>query len=159
MVQVGDVIRLRGSVFESELSKSEWQSKYLYEDTFKYVALRFSALNQPGDMAKTFFGSSESIVEDIECVYEGQPLIVLTNLFRIVYPAALEDREISVIPPMEKMFRTNEAESQLIKNLEFCEAKYLEGIFSIMERENNKFAMYKTGFYMIKNEGKWEGKY
>ncbi len=107
-------------------------------------------------MAKTFFGSSETIVEDIEYDYEGQPLVVLTNSFRIIFPSALENHEVTINSLGNEKPVVYESEKKLIEDLEFFEQHYLEGTFTVMERENNKFASYKTGLYMMLREGKWK---
>lgn len=164
MVKVGDVIRLRPSIFDGEYQTAEWSNKYLYEDQFRYVALRFKNLEQPGDRAKTIFGSSETVVEEIEnddngqpWVVDGLPFIVLTDKFRIIYPEALKQREINTLPSKQVSLKSFESEKRLIDDLEFFEQKYLEGLSNILERENNKYASYRTGFYMMKGEGKWKG--
>lgn len=163
MIKVGDVIKLRPSVFEKEYQECEWANKYLYEDQFEFISLRFKNMDQRGDVAKTFFGSSETIVEKIEndddgqpWIVNGQPFIVLTDKFTIIYPEALKKNEISVSPAEEADFNIVKSEKQLINDLEFFEQGYLEGIFNVMERENNKLDTYKRGFYMMKSEGKWK---
>lgn len=106
-------------------------------------------------MAKTFFGSSETIIEEIE--YDnGQPSIVLTDKFRIIFPNALENKEVISCGIEREAPVIYHSEKELIKNLELFEQYYLEGLFTVMERENNKFAFYKTGFYMMLREGKWK---
>ncbi len=123
---------------------------------FEFVSLRFTNLRQNGDMAKTFFGSSESIIEEIEYDSEEQPFIVRTNNFRILYPNAIEHNEIKVLPYESSRFKLIKSEKELIDNLEFFERKYLEGLFSVLERENNKLDQYKLGLTMMIREGKWK---
>jgi hypothetical protein len=163
MVEIGDIIKLRPSVFAEEFHKYgdatygyPWSEKYLYEDRFEYVSLRFRLLGQPGDMAKTFFGSSETIVEDIEYDYDGQPLVLLTSSFRIICPNALEKDEVTICSFGKEAPEVYQSEKDLIENLEFFEQQYLEGTFSVMERENNKFDHYRLGLYMMLREGKWK---
>jgi len=107
-------------------------------------------------MAKTFFGSSETIVEEIEYDYNGQPFIILTTNLRIIYPKALENNELSHYPLVESDFRPIQSEKQLIDDLESFELDYLKGIFNVMERENNKSDFYKYGLYAMLREGKWK---
>jgi hypothetical protein len=163
MIKVGDVIKLRPSVFDKEYQTCEWSNKYLYEDQFQHISLRFKKLNQPGDRVKTIFGSSETVVEEIEKDDEGNPwfvdglpFILLTDKFEIVFPEALKKKEIAVLSSEDIGLKSLASEKQLIEDLEFFEQNYLEGIFNVLERENNKNAAYRTGFYMMKREGKWE---
>ena len=156
MIKVGDVIKLRSSIFDNEFETFNWTDKYLYEDQFEFVSLRFKALGQPGDMAKTFFGSSETIVNEIENDHEGKPFIVLTDNFRIIYPEALRKNEIRVYSMVETDFKAIQSEKELIDDLEFFELKYLEGHFSVMERENNKYDKYRFWLFMMIREGKWK---
>jgi|GEM_PF-3180374 len=155
MIKIGDIVKLRPSVFAQEFQAREWSTKYLYEDPFEHVSLRFKKLGQPGDMARTIFGGSETVIEEIENDDHDQPFLVLTDSFRIVYPEALRKKEISVSSPSELTVKVCQAEKRLIEDLEFFEQKYLEGIFTVMERENNKLHYYKQGFYMMKREGRW----
>ena len=106
-------------------------------------------------MARTIFGSSETIIEEIENDSDDQPLIVLTDRFRIICPNALQKNEVSISPPSKATFKASQAEKELIENLEFYEQKFLEGFFDVMERENSKLAAYKTGYFMMKTEGRW----
>jgi hypothetical protein len=118
MVKVGDIIKLRPSVFEEEYPTSEWSEKYLYEDQFKHVSLRFRNLGQQGDMAKTIFGSSETVVEEIgndddgfPWMVDGQPFILITDRFIIIYPEALRRNEITVLPFEDSIFKSFETET------------------------------------------------
>jgi hypothetical protein len=156
MIKVGDVIKLRPSIFDKEFQKYNWTNKYLYEDQFEFVSLRFRTLGQPGDMAKTIFGSSETIIDEIENDSDENPFIVLTSNFRIIYPEALRNNEIIVSPFVESDFKTFHSEKALIDDLEFFEQEYLGGLFSVMERENNKLDKYKLGLFMMIREGKWK---
>lgn len=156
MIDIRAVVQLRPSFFENEFEKADWSNKYLYEDQFKGVSLRFKKLGQPGDIAKTIFGSSLTIIDEIEYDHDGCPFIILTNNFTITYPVAFENNEIKVYPAGQITFEAIKAEENLISDLEFFELNYLEKIFNVMERENNKFAMYKLGFYLMIREGKWK---
>lgn len=158
MIRIGDVIKLRPSIFEREFSspQCEWLNKYMYEDQFELVSLWFGSMGQNGDIARTIFGSSESIINQIEYLENGQPFEVITDVFRIILPAALEKNELTVTSYDKKTFRPCKADKDLNEDLEFFEKEYLNGMFSIMERENNKMDMYKLGFYLMKREGKWK---
>ena len=56
---------------------------------------------------------------------------------------------------MEHDFKPVQSENELIGDLEFFEKEYLKGLFSIMERENNKLDKYKFWLSMMIREGKW----
>lgn len=107
-------------------------------------------------MAKTIFGSSETIVEEIKNDFEGLPPVVLTSYFRIIFPNALTKNEIIVFSLVKSDFKLFQSKKTLIDDLEFFEQKYLEGLFSIMERENNKLDQYKSGLALMIREGKWK---
>lgn len=158
MIEIGDVVKLRPSIFEDEFrnSKAEWSNKFMYEDTFEFVSLWFDNLGQEGDMAKTIFGASESRIIRIENSEDGQPFEVVTDLFRIIFPEALRLNELSVSKFDEKTFKRFKSDKELIEDLEFFEKEYLNGLFSIMERENNKLDKYKLHFHLMKREGKWQ---
>jgi hypothetical protein len=160
MIKVGDVIQLRESIFQSEFEKmgrySVWSNKYLYEDEFQYVCLKFFKLGKTGDMAKTLFGSSQTRVIHIEYDAEERPWIVTTDLYEIILREALDSKEISIKAYDEKNFRSLQAEKELVENLEHFEQKYMEGLFQINERENNKLDMYKLGLHRMIHEGKWK---
>ena len=40
MVEIGDVIKLRPSIFENEFENTEWSDKFMYEDSFKLFKTR-----------------------------------------------------------------------------------------------------------------------
>lgn len=162
MVQIGDVITLRNSAFHNEFLQmvgfSEWSDKYLYEDQFEFVSLNFSKMNKVGDMVKTLFGSSQSRVIEIEYSNDAcdVPFIIKTDLFRIIFDDAIKNKEISVSSFDPNTYNFFLEEKKLIENLEFFEQKYLEGLFEIHERENNKLAHYRHGFHFMFKEGKWK---
>ncbi len=160
MIQVGDIVRLRDSIFHTEFLKMDqyalWSNKYLYEDEFKYTCLRFPNLGKTGDMAKTIFGSSHTKVIHIEYIECNIPFIVTTDFFEIVIEAALQNREVEILSSDVQSFKLLQAEKELIGNLEFFELKYLEGLFDVNERDNNKLDMYKLGFHLMVKEGKWK---
>jgi hypothetical protein len=158
MIEIGDVVKLRPSIFEVEFrnSKTEWSNKFMYEDTFEFVSIWFDNLGQEGDMARTIFGGSESRIIRIENSENGQPFEVVTDLFRIIFPEALRLNELTVTKFDEKTFRLFNSDKDLIEDLEFFEKEYLNGLFSIMERENNKLDRYRLYFHLMKREGKWQ---
>lgn len=158
-VQVGDVINLRPSAFQAEFAaiapKAQWSIKYVYEDRFRYVDIWLPTLQQPGGSACTYFGSSQSRVVDIEYI-EDKPFIIVTNLFRIIFPNALEVGEIEVMPYEEQSYCFYQAERELVECIDYFEQSYLRGLFQVHERENNKLDCYKQGFYQLIQEGKWQ---
>jgi hypothetical protein len=158
MIEIGDIIKLRPSIFNDEFTnpKIGWSDKYLYEDMFEFVSLWFADLQQEGDMARTIFGSSESKVIRIERSADGQPFEVITDLFRIIYPEAIRKNELTLQNSNQEALKQFKSDKELIEYLEFFEKEYLNGLFSIMERENNKMDKYKFGFHMMKREGKWQ---
>lgn len=157
MIEIGDVVKLRPSIFENEFrdNRNNWSNKFMYEDTFNFVSIWFDSIGQEGDMAKTIFGASESRVIRIEHAEDGQPVIVITDLFRIIFPQAVSSNELSIAKFEEGTFRQFKSDRHLIEDLEFFEQEYLKGLFSIMERENNKLDKYRFHFHMMKREGKW----
>lgn len=158
-VQLGDVIKLRPSAFQAEFatihSKAQWSNKYLYEDCFRYVDIWLPTLKQPGGSACTYFGSSQSRICEIEYI-EGEPFIIVTDLFRIVYPNALQNSEIEVFPYNEQSYCFYQPEKELIACIDQFEQWYLAGLFQVHERETNKQDCYKRGFYQIIQAGKWQ---
>lgn len=163
MIKIGDIVKLRPSAFEHEFDTYHWQDKYLYEDRFHGVILWFENLvqqgcnaGQRGDIANTLFGSSESTVSEIEYDPEGQPFMVWTDRFSILYAEALEKNEITILSPATYPLSVSNAEKEMINDLEFFEQEYLNGLFSVLERESNKLASYKTGLAMMIREGKWK---
>jgi len=157
-VKIGDVIQLRPSAFEHKFLETEpldWSKKYLYKDRFKHVYLRFKTINKAGDRAITLFGSSLSRVERIEYL-EGKPFIIWTELFEIFLAGALEKDEVFISSDGKNHSLSSQAEKELVDNLDYFEYHYLDGLFSVAERENNKLDMYKRGFYTIRKEGKWQ---
>jgi|JI9StandDraft_2_1071091.scaffolds.fasta_scaffold131884_1 hypothetical protein len=158
MIKIGDVVKLRPSIFEDDFrnSKTEWSNKFMYEDTFESVSLWFDKLGQEGDMARTIFGSTESRIIRIENSEDGQPFVVVTDLFRIIFPEALRRKELTVRKYNEKNYKQFKSDRELIDSLESFEKEYLNRVFSILERENNKMDMYKLHFHLMKHEGKWQ---
>lgn len=163
MIKIGDIIKLRPSAFEPEFDTYHWQDKYLYEDRFHGVILWFENLvqqecntGQRGDIANTLFGSSESIVNEIEYGPEGQPFIVYTDRFSIFYAEALEKNEITILSSAGCNQNICKVEKEMINDLEFFEQEYLNGLFNVLERENNKLASYKVGLARMIREGKWK---
>lgn len=153
--KTGDVIQLRPSAYAVELSTGKWSEKYLSEDAFSAVALRFRQMEQAGEFAKTIFGASFAVIEEIEYDPNGQPMTIKTDKFHIFYPEAAVRGEIMILPAGSHRTDRFPSESQLVEDLEFFEIGFKDGLFSVMERENNKLAMYKKGLYMMAKEGKW----
>lgn len=171
MIEVGAIIKLRPSAFEQEFETFHWKDKYLYEDRFEAITLRFKSLSyrddennglslsnswQRGDQASTLFGSSEAIITDIEFDPDEQPFMIWTDNFCILYAAALKNSEFIVLPAENHNLRMSKAEQQMIEDLEFFEQQYLNGLFCVLERENNKRASYKAGLAGMIRDGKWK---
>ncbi|RRB06274.1 hypothetical protein [Larkinella rosea] len=158
-VHVGDVIKIRPSIFQDEFECMQrglvWADKYLYEDLIDSVCLYLPTLNQAGDMAKTFFGSSLSRVVNIELDLDGNPLIVRTTKFEILFQKALANGDIELVSFNGKYYKDFKSEEELISNIDFIESEYLKGLFNVIERENNKLDFYKNGLYCMIMEGKW----
>ncbi|MEY5048314.1 MAG: hypothetical protein RLZZ175_1673, partial [Bacteroidota bacterium] len=69
----------------------------MYEDTFEFVSLWLNNLEQSADMAKTFFGSTESRIVKIEYLENGEPFVIITDFLRIIFPEAIKRNEITVL--------------------------------------------------------------
>ncbi len=80
---------------------------------------------------------------------EGEPFIIITDLFHIVFSRALQNNEVEVLPYDERNYHAHEAEKGVIECIDQFEQWYLAGLFKVHERENNKMDCYKSGFYRI----------
>ncbi len=159
MINVGDIVVLRNSAFASEFQTFDWSDKYLYEDAFNSVHLWFKKMNQRGECAKTFLGGAHSIIQEIEYYPDlNIPFIIVTDLFSILYLQALNDGEIQIQPFDAAKYTPIKADGDLIDDLEFYEQMYLDKLLSVLERENNKQAMYKYGLVKMIKEKKFENK-
>jgi hypothetical protein len=117
--------------------------------------LWFSGLKTRGESAKMIFDSACSKIIEIEYDNNKNPLFITTELFWIIFPDALDAKEIEIIKPQSMTLKEYKEDTRTIKNLEFFESEYLKGIFDILERENNKKDTYKRGYYMMRRESKW----
>jgi hypothetical protein len=156
MVEIEDYIKLRSLVFQHHFAdQQEWNDGYLWEGLFQHVCLWFSGLKTRGESAKMIFDSACSKVIEIEYDNNKNPLFITTELFWIIFPDALDAKEIEIIKPQSMTLKEYKEDTRTIKDLEFFESEYLKGIFDILERENNKKDTYKRGYYMMRRESKW----
>ncbi|MGH1385217.1 hypothetical protein [Kordia sp.] len=157
MIKVGDYIKLKNKEYQNfYLKNKEWNDDYMYVGHFKHVCLWFQDLNCRGEYAKIFFDSSISKVQEIENDETGKPLFIKTDFFWMVYPLALEKNEIEVLNQTPEKIIGFENDKRTIEDVEFFEKEYKNGLFDVLERENNKHACYRRGFYFMKDSGKWE---
>ncbi|RZK42755.1 MAG: hypothetical protein EOO61_05260 [Hymenobacter sp.] len=83
-------------------------------------------------------------------------LLFEQNYLRFFLAGALKKSEVFIFPDNEDFSNISLSEKKLIDDLDCIEKNYLDGIFSVSERENNKLDRYKYGFYRIISEGKWQ---
>lgn len=134
---------------------TEMKEEYLWKYNFQHVCIYFPKLNCRGEYAKPFFHHSVSTIEEIESDENGNFIFLRTNLFWISLADALQSGEVEVFdgPTTNEI---DDIDQSVIDDLEFFEKEYLKKTYDILERENNKIAHYRIGFYEMRNAGKWD---
>ncbi|EAY26357.1 hypothetical protein [Microscilla marina] len=160
----GQVIKLKDTLkLQSNLNVLQKQNIFGQEDDFtkialvlnwrfKYVSLHYKNLEQAGEQANLLFDLTESQIIKIDDYGEGT-YIVYTDLFEVILPNAIDNKEVSIQTNNEIYHHNNEAE--LVKLLSKVEEMYLLGLLTIKERENQKLRHYELIFSKIINEDKW----